>query len=144
MHRGDPLPDAVAALLAAYASGDAEAAAACCARDALWAPPSDDRDETAPRAIHEGAGAIRAAIAADPELGRTHTVRVCLHEGGDCMIEGDILSDDGPPARSHAMGFQLDEGRIARALVFRCDPVEDNGDAVDENATAVDIREELD
>src|SRR4051812_34614234 len=89
--RGDALPGVVAALLAAYASGDADAAAACCTPDALWAVPSDDSDETAPRAIHQGVEAIRAAIAADPQLGRTHALRVCLHDGRDCMIEGDIL-----------------------------------------------------
>jgi hypothetical protein len=59
------------------------------------------------------------------------------------MIEGDILGDDGSPAHSYAMGFQLDEDRIARALVFRCDPVEDNADTVDDNVTGVDIRQKL-
>lgn len=142
---GDRLPNAVGALLAAFGGGDAEAAAACFAPDAIWAPPSDEADEVSPRAIHRGDEAILSTLAADPVLGREHTVRVCLHEGSDCLLEGDLLDAAGEVAGSHGASFQLDqEGRIARALVFRIEAVEDNAGVARENVSGVEIQERID
>src|SRR5690242_14756248 len=116
---GDPLPPSVEDLLSAFAAGDPEAAAACFSADAIWAPPSDEDHETAARAVHRG-GEIAGALAADPQMGRAHDVRVCLHEGDDCLLEGEIRGDDGTPDRGYAMSVQLaDDGKISRVLLFR-------------------------
>ncbi len=141
---GDALPAAVERLLDGLSRGDAEAAANGFARDAIWAPPGDEGDEVAPRAVCRGR-AIAAAIAADPQLGRRHEVRLCVHEGPDCMIEGQIIGDEGTPSGSHGASFQLDrDGSITRALVFRAQPVEDNAGTERENISGVAIQEKVD
>ncbi len=142
---GDTLPDSVGALLAAFATGDVDAATACFAPGALWAPPRDEADEVGARALHEGGAAIRAALAADPQLGHAHTVRVCVTDGSDCLLEGDILDRSGAVVGSHGADFQLDgRGLIARALVFRIEAVEDNAGTNLENVSGVDIQAKLD
>lgn len=140
---GDSLPSPVAELLGAFGAGDPEAASRCFSTDAIWAPPSDEVNETAPRAVYEGE-AIAAALAADPQMGRRHDVRVCLHEGADCMLEGDILADDGTPIGSYGAGFQLDGEKIGRAIVFRIPVVEDNAGTERENDAGADIQKQID
>lgn len=141
---GDALPAGVARLLAGLGAGDPEVAASGFAADATWAPPGDESDETAPRAVCRGP-AIAPALAGDPQLGRQHEVRLCVHEGPDCMIEGQILADDGTPRGSHSASFQLDgDGAIRRALVFRTPPVEDNAGTDSENASGLAIQDTVD
>jgi hypothetical protein len=61
------------------------------------------------------------------------------------MIEGQILSDEGTPCASHAASFRLAaDGSIARALVFRAAPVEDNAGTDGENSSGVAIQEKVD
>ncbi|MFN8217835.1 MAG: nuclear transport factor 2 family protein [Solirubrobacterales bacterium] len=122
---GDPLPPAVAALYAALAAGDPDAAARCFAADGLYAFPSNPDEETDPRRVGEGA-TLREAIAADPACGLPHALRVCAHEGPDCLLEGTVLDAGGAAAQSFAASFQLAaDGRLRRALAFRCAATED-------------------
>lgn len=141
---GDPLPASVESLLAAFAAGDPAAAAACFSADAIWAPPADEDHETAERAVHEG-DAIEAALAADPHMGRAHDVRVCLLEGDDCLLEGDVLDADGNPSRGYGMSVQLaGDGKISRVLLFRIEPVVDNAGTDRENHSGVEIQTQID
>ncbi len=141
---GDPLPSSVEALLAAFAAGDTAAAAACFAADAIWAPPADEDHETAERAVFE-AGAIATALADDPHMGFRHDVRLNLHEGNDCLLEGDILDADGNPARGFGMSVQLDDdGLISRALLSRIEPVVDNAGTDREHPSGVEIQAKID
>lgn len=141
---GDPLPTSVEDLLTAFATGDPEGAAACFSADAIWAPPSDEDHETAARAVHQG-GEIAGALAADPQMGRAHDVRVCLHEGDDCLLEGEIRGDDGTSHRGYGMSLQLaDDGKISRVLLFRIDPVVDNAGTDRDNPSGVEIQAQID
>lgn len=141
---GDPLPASIEALLAAFAAGDAAAAAECFSADAIWAPPADEDHETAERAVH-GGDAIAAALAADPQMGRAHDVRLCLVEGDDCLLEGDILGADGKPERGYGMSVQLAaDGKIDRLLLFRIEPVVDNAGTDRDNPSGVDIQAQID
>lgn len=141
---GDPLPASVEALLAAFAAGDAAAAAACFAADAIWAPPSDEEHETAERAVFEGSE-IAAALAADPYMGARHDVRVNLYEGSDVLLEGDILGTDGEPTRGFGMSVQLaDDGLISRVLLFRIERVVDNAGTDRENPSGIEIQKQID
>jgi ketosteroid isomerase-like protein len=141
---GDPLPASIESLLAAFAAGDAAAAAACFGADAIWGVPSHEDHETAARAVHTGE-AIEAALAADPHLGRAHDVRLCLHEGDDCLLEGEILGDDGTPDRGYGMSVQLAaDGKIDRALLFRIEPVVDNAGTDRDNPSGVEIQAQID
>jgi ketosteroid isomerase-like protein len=141
---GDPLPASVEALLAAFATGDVDAAAACFAADAIWAPPSDEHHETAERDVFEG-DAIAAALADDPHMGSRHDVRVNLHEGTDVLLEGDILGADGEPHRGFGMSVQLDDdGLISRALLFRIEPVVDNAGTDRDHPSGVEIQAKID
>lgn len=139
---GDALPSPVAELLHAFAAGEPEAARRCFSANAIWAPPSDEANETAPRSVYEGE-AIVGALEADPQMGRSHGVRLCLHEGTDCMLEGEILGEDGSPIGSYGAGFQLKGEKIDRAIVFRTPAVEDNAGTQGENVAGVDIQQQI-
>ncbi|MBS1676596.1 MAG: nuclear transport factor 2 family protein [Actinobacteria bacterium] len=122
---GDPLAPRVADFYAAFAAGDAAAAAAAFAVDGLYAFPSNPDDETDPRALGEGDG-LAAAIAADPTFGAPHRIRVAAHEGGECLLEGWVLGAGGEPSHSFVAACRLDEaGAIRRCITFRCAPTED-------------------
>jgi len=141
---GDPLPPSVEDLLTSFAAGDPEAAAACFSADAIWGVPSDEDHETAERALHQGEE-IAAALAADPQMGRAHDVRLCLREGDDCLLEGEILGDDGTPVRGYGMSVQLAaDGKIDRALLFRIEPVVDNAGTDRDNLSGVEIQTQID
>jgi ketosteroid isomerase-like protein len=122
---GDPLAPRVADFYGAFAAGDADAAVAAFAADGLYAFPSNPDEETDPRAVGEGDG-LGAAIAADPTFGAPHRIRVAVHEGGECLLEGWVLDDDGAPTHSYVAACQLaDDGAIRRCITFRCEPTED-------------------
>jgi hypothetical protein len=141
---GDPLPASVDSLLAAFAAGDAAAAAACFAEGAIWGVPPNEEHETAERAVHTGTE-IEAALAADPHMGRAHDVRLCLVEGDDALLEGEILGDDGTPDRGYGMSVQLAaDGKIDRVLLFRIEPVVDNAGTDRENPSGVEIQAQID
>jgi hypothetical protein len=141
---GDPLPICVGALLSAFASGDLAAAQDCFASDAIWGAPSDEGNETAARSVFTG-DEIAAALSADPYMGYRHDVRVCLKEGGNCLLEGDILGADGAPVRSFGMSIQTaDDGLITRVLLFRIEPVVDNAGPDCDNPSGVEIQEQID
>lgn len=140
---GDPLPEAAAGFLAAFAAGDAEAAAARFAASGVYAFPSDAADETSPRRLGQGEG-LAAVLAADPTCGAPHRLRLCCAEGGDCLLEGYVFDAGGAPAHSFAASLQLDaEGRIARYLTFRCPPTEDAVGTAMENPSGADAQAQL-
>src|SRR4051794_20369390 len=101
---GDRLPEAVAGFLAAFAVGDPEIAAEAFAADGIYAFPSDVADETSPRRLGEGAG-LAGVLAADPSCGLAHRLRLCCHEGADCLLEGYVLAADGEPLHSFVAGL---------------------------------------
>jgi hypothetical protein len=140
---GDRLPEAAAAFLAAFAAGDVEAAATAFAADGVYAFPSDLADETAPRRLGSGAG-LAEALAADLTCGSPHRLRLCCHEGADCLLEGYVLGPDGEPVHSFVAGLQLDgAGLIARYLTFRCAPTEDAAGTAMENPSGADAQAQL-
>jgi ketosteroid isomerase-like protein len=122
---GDPLAPRVAEFYAAFAAGDADAAAAAFAPDGLYAFPSNPDEETDPRTVGEG-DALAATIASDPTFGAGHRIRVAAHEDGECLLEGWVLGADGEPTHSYVAACQLaEDGAIRRCITFRCAPTED-------------------
>jgi len=140
---GDPLPPGPGDFLAGLSQGDAGLAASAFAPGAVYAAPASEEDEAAPRAMLRGEE-IAAALAADPQLGRVHQVRLCCAEGQDCLIEGWILGPDGERARTFAATLQLDSaGLISRCLLFRTPAVEEAGGVGGGNDGATDIMQLL-
>lgn len=140
---GDPLPAAIGGLYAALAAADLEAAVACFAPDGAYGFPSDPEEETDPRRVGE-AETLPETIAADPVFGRAHAIRVCAHEGSDCLLEGTVLDEEGGPLLSFAASFQLAvDGKLRRMIAFRCAPTEDATDLHAELASGIDAQERL-
>jgi len=87
---GDALAPRVADFYAAFAAGDADAAAAAFAADGIYAFPSNPDEEADPRMVGEGE-ALGAVLATDPTFGAPHRIRVAAHEDGECLLEGWVL-----------------------------------------------------
>jgi len=140
---GDPLPAGAAAFLAAFAAGDAETAVAAFAAEGLYAFPGDAGDETAARRLGSGAE-LAATFAADPTCGAPHRLRLCCHEGADCLLEGYVLGADEEPLQSFVASLQLDrDGRIVRYLTFRCAATEDAAGTSTKNPSGADAQAQL-
>ena len=143
-HAGDALPPALAELLSGLEEGDDRRAAAAFSADAIYASPTAEDHEVAPRTV-AAAGEIRPVLAADPLLGNRHAIRVCCVAGTDCLVEGLVHDRSGDPIRSFAASLQLDpSGQISRCLLFRVPVVEDAGRAGAPNDAGTDIRRALD
>jgi len=140
---GDVLAECARAFFAAFAAGDAAAAAATFAADGLYASPSNPADETSPRRLGRGPE-LAPALEADPTFGSPHRLRLCCAEDGDCLVEGTVLGAGGEPSHSFVASIQLDgAGRICRYLTFRCAPTEDAAGTAMENLSGADAQAQI-
>jgi len=118
-------PGPVAGLLASLAGGQPDVSAF--ATDAWYAYGADRESEVVPRTVATGRDAIAAAIADDLSLpSHAPEALACVTSVTDCLLEGRLVDRaTGGTAATFAWSLQLDEsGLIARALTYRCTPVE--------------------
>ena len=119
---GDAVPSAVAKLVEAAISPRGVGVGRAFAPDAVAAYWDGAGEETEPRSVLRGAEAPLAAIA-EKVVGEPR-ILVCVHDGGDCFVEGSVLLD-GEPIASFLANLQLDaRSLINRALLYHCPPVE--------------------
>jgi hypothetical protein len=140
----DPLPAALATYYDAIDGNRFDDASATFAPDGLYAVPLPGVIETGPRAETVGAVALRERLKKRGPKPWRHSVRLCVTEGRDALVEG-VLVDDTDVAVATFVGSARtgDDGRIERYLAFSCvrarDPIPTDVDASVVPADAADV-----
>ena len=121
---GNPPPRAVSDMYAHAGRGEVDAAAQQFDKRAVYGFGSDESDERGARAVARGRTEIAAALGVDL-AGQVAQLRVCVHEGLDCLVEGCLVDSMGEHVSTFAASFQLDtDGSIARAVSYRTTPLQ--------------------
>lgn len=119
---GDLPPLAVAELYACAGRDEVGAASRRFTADAVSALSGDEADERRARVVR-GRTEIAAAFGRDLAAGAAQ-VLVCVHEGPDCLLEGQLVDSRGTQVATFAASFELDaDGSIVRAVAYRTTPV---------------------
>lgn len=117
---GDPLPPALARYYDAIDGAHFDEAAAAFASDAVYAVPSPDAAETAPRTTTIGPdGLLERWARRGPQPWR-HTVQLCVIEGQNALVEGVLIEGTTATSTFVASVRIGDDGLIERYLAFGC------------------------
>jgi hypothetical protein len=119
---GDTPPRAVAELYAYAGKAAVDEASRRFTTDAVYAFCADGADERRTR-LARGRTEIAAALRVERAAGVGQPV-VCVLDGPDCLVEGQLVDSRGRQLATLAASFQLDtDGLIVRAMTYRTTPV---------------------
>jgi hypothetical protein len=117
---GDPVPPILGTYYDLIDANRFVDAAETFAPAGRYAGPLPGAIETAPRAQAVGPAGLARLLEQGPKGGR-HVVQLCLSEGRDCLLEGQLVDDAGAIVATFVASAQLgDSGLVERYLSFQC------------------------